>query len=98
MAIRHYTRSDDVVRGNAIIALVMYTRTDDFEHGMPSSPFKRYTIKRRFAWHVIIALRKHTRLDDVRQGMSAWNLGSTHGRMTLGIACHHRHWVAQAVG
>ena len=97
MAIRQYTRSDDIGRGNAIIALGMYTRSDDFERGMPSSPLERYTIKRHLACHVIISLQKHTRLDDVRHGMSAWNLGSTHGKMMLGVAYYHRHWAAQAV-
>ena len=97
MAIGQYTRYEDVFRGNAIIDLGMYTRSDDFERGMPSSSLERYTIKRRLAWHVIIALRKHTGLDDVRHGMSAWNLGNTHGQMTLGVSCYHRHWAAQAV-
>ena len=97
MANGQYTRSDDIGRGNTIIALGMYTRSNDFEHGMPSSSLEKYTIKRSLAWHVIIYLRKYTRLDDVRHGMSAWNLGSTHGQMTLGIACHHRHWAAPAV-
>ena len=86
MAIGQYTRSDNVGRGNAIIALGMYTRSNDFERGMPSSSLERYKIKRRLAWHVIIALRKHTRLDDVWHGMSAWNLGSTYGQMTLGVS------------
>ena len=98
MANEQYTRSDDIDRGNAIIVLGMYTRSNEFERGMPSSSLEKYTIKRRLAWHVIIYLRKHTRLDNVRHGMSAWNLGSTHDQMTLGIACHHRHWAAQAVG
>ena len=97
MEIGQYTRSDDVGCGNAITALGMYTGSDDFERGMPSSSLERYTIKRPLAWHVIIALRKHTGLNDVRHYMSAWNLGSTHGQMTLGVSCYHRHWAAQAV-
>ena len=97
MAIGQYTQLDDVGRGNAIIALRMYTWSDDFERGMPSLPLERYTIKRRLVWHVIIALRKHTRLDYVWHCMSARNLGSTHGRMTLGVKCYHCHWAAQAV-
>ena len=44
MAIGQYTRPDEIGHGNAIIALGMYTRFDDFECGMPSSPLKRYTI------------------------------------------------------
>ena len=86
MAIGQYTRLDDVGRGNAIIALGMYTRSNDFERGMASSSLERYKIKRCLAWHVIISLRKHTRLDDVWHGMSAWNLGSTYGQMTLGVS------------
>ena len=97
MAIGQYTRSDNIGRGNAIIALGMYTRSNDFERGMSSLSLEKYRIKRRLAWHVIIYLRKYTRLDDVRHGMSAWNLGSTHSQMTLGVACYHRHWAAQAV-
>ena len=86
MANEKYTRSDDIGRGNAIIALGMYTQSYDFERGMPSSSLEKYTIKRPLAWHVIIALPKHTGLNDVRHYMSAWNLGSTYGQMTLGVS------------
>ena len=88
MAIGQYTRSDEIGHDNTIIALGMYTWSDDFERGMPSSPLERYTI---------IDLSKQTRLDNVWHGISTWNLGSTHGWITLGVACYHRHWDAQAV-
>ena len=72
-------------------------RSDDFKRGMPSSSLERYMIKQRLAWDKIISFRKHTQLDDVRHVMSAWILGSTHDRMTLGIACYHHHSAPQAV-
>ena len=50
-------------------------------------------IKLRRAWHAIIAYGRNKRSNDVRRGMTSPYLGSTHGRMTSSVACHH-HLVA----
>ena len=50
----------------------------------------QHTVERRQAWHNITALGQHTRLDYVRRGMTSLPLYNTHGRMTSGVACHHR--------
>ena len=34
-------------------------------------------------------LGQHTQSDNVSRGMPIWPLGSTYGRMTLGMACHY---------
>ena len=47
-----------------------------------------HTIKRRRAGHAIIAHGRQTRLNDVRRDMPSPSLDSTHGRTTLGVACH----------
>ena len=54
-------------------------------------------VERRRARHAIIAIRKHTRSNDVGRGMLSSPLGSTHGRTTSGVECHHRLWEAQTV-
>uniref|UniRef100_A0A494G8M3 Uncharacterized protein n=1 Tax=Solanum lycopersicum TaxID=4081 RepID=A0A494G8M3_SOLLC len=59
--------------------------------------WKAPTVKRRQAWHAIIAFGKHTRSSDVGGGMPSSPLGSTPGRTTSGMACHHRLWTAQTV-
>ena len=56
-----------------------------------------HTVDRRRVWHAIIAFGQHTRLHNVGRGMSSSPLGSTHGRATSGVACHHRLWTAQTV-
>ena len=54
-------------------------------------------VGRRRAWHAIIALGQHTTSNDVWRGMPSSPLGSTHGRKTSGVACHHRLWEAHTV-
>ena len=49
-------------------------------------------VKQRWAWHAIIAFGQHIRSKDVRRGMPSSHLGSTNGRTTSGMACHHRRW------
>ena len=56
-----------------------------------------HTVERRRAWHAIISLRQHKRSNDVRRGMTSPPLDSTHGRMTSGVACHHRLRAAHTV-
>ena len=54
-------------------------------------------VGRRRAWHAIIALGRQTWSNDVGRGMQSLPLGSTHGRTTSGMACHHRLWAAHTV-
>ena len=76
----------------------------DFTHGRTKSgvalynlPWTAHTVERRRAWHAIIAFGQHTRSNDVGRGMPSSPLGSTHGRTTLGVACHHRLWAAHTI-
>ena len=58
-------------------------------------PWAAHTVGRRRTWHAIIASWQHTRSNDVGRGIPSSPLGSTHGRPTSGVACHHRLWEAQ---
>ena len=51
-----------------------------------------HTVERRRAWYAIIAFWQHTRSNDVERGVTSSPLGSTHGRTTSGVACHHSPW------
>ena len=62
------------------------------------SPWTASTVKLRQAWHAITTFGQHTQSNDVGHGMSSSPLGSTHGRTTSGVACHHRLWTAHTVG
>ena len=53
-----------------------------------------HTVKRRRAWHAIIAFGKHTQSNDVGRGMPSSPLGSTNGRTTSSVACHHLLWTS----
>ena len=53
--------------------------------------------RQRRASHDIAAFGQHTRSNDVGRGMPSSPLGSTHGRTTLGVACHHSPWTANTV-
>ena len=50
------------------------------------------------ACHVIIVLGKHTRSNYVGRDILSWPLGSTHSRITSGVACHHRPWTKHIIG
>ena len=56
-----------------------------------------HTVGRRQRWHAIIAYGQHTRSNDIGRGMPSLPLGSTHGRTTSGVACHHHLWEAHTV-
>ena len=55
------------------------------------------TVERRQAWHEITAIGLHRRSDDVGCGMTSLPLDSTHSRMMLGVAWHHRPLTAHTV-
>ena len=56
-----------------------------------------HTVERRRAWHYNTAFGQHTRSKDVGRGMPSSLLGSTHGRTSSGVACHHSPWMANTV-
>ena len=92
IAFGQHTRSTDVGRG-------MPSSPLDSIHGRATSGVACHhrlwaadTVERRRAWHAIIAFGLHTRSNDVGVGMSSSPLGSTHGRTTSGVACHHHPW------
>ena len=56
-----------------------------------------HTKERHRAWHDIITFGQHTRLNYVWRGKPSSPLGSTNGRTTSGVACHHHLWAAHTV-
>ena len=55
------------------------------------------TIGRRRTFQAMTAIGQHTQSNDVGRGMPSSPLGSTNGRTTLGVACHHHLWAAHTV-
>ena len=60
-------------------------------------PWTTNKVKRRREWHAIITFGQHRRANNVRRGIPSSPLGSTHGRMTLGVACHHTPWTTNTI-
>ena len=60
-------------------------------------PWTTHMVGRRRAWHAIIAFGQHTRSNNVGRGMPSSSSGSTHGRTTSGVACHHCLWAAHTI-
>ena len=96
-ALGQHTRSDYVGHG-------MTSPPLDSTHGRTTSGvachqriWAAHTVKRRWAWHAIITFGKHKRLNDVGHNMPLSPLGSTYGRMTSSVACHHRLWETYTV-
>ena len=56
-----------------------------------------HTVERLWAWNHITAFGQHTWSNDIECGMPSLPLGSTHGRMTLGVACHHSPWTTNTI-
>ena len=89
-ALGQHTRLDDIGHG-------MTSPPLGSTHGRTASNvachhrlLAAHTVERRQAWHAIIAFGQHIRSKDVRRGMPSSPLGSPNGRMTSGVACHHR--------
>ena len=61
-------------------------------------PWTANMVERRRVWHAITAFRQHTRSNDVGRGMPSSPLGSTHGRTTSGVECHHSPWTTHTIG
>ena len=96
---------------NAITAFGNHTRSNDVGRGMTSSPLNRsygqttcyhrlwtaHTVEKCRVWLYITALGLHAWSNDVGRGMTSPPLDSTHSRMMLGVACHHRLWEAHTI-
>ena len=87
-ALGQHTRSDNVRRG--MTSPPLYSTHGRMMSGVACHHclWAAQTIERRQAWHAIIAHGRQTRLNDVRRDMPSPSLDSTHGRTTLGVACH----------
>ena len=97
IAFGQHTQSNDVRRG-------MPSSPLDSTHGRMTSGvvchqrlWAAQTVERHRALHDIIAFGQHTPSNDVRRGMPSSPLGSTHGRTTSGVACHHCPWTANTI-
>ena len=75
-------------------ALGQRTRYDYVVTSPPSDSTHNW---QRRAWHDITALGQHTRSNDIGCGKPSSPLGSTHGRMTSGVACHHSPWMTNTI-
>ena len=64
---------------------------------MTSPPLDSTHGWQRQAWHDISTVGQNTRSDDIGCCMPSSPLGSTQGRTTSGVACHHRLWAAKMV-
>ena len=92
IALRLQTRSNDVRRGMPSSLLGSIEGRTASGISCHYRLWPAHTVERRRAWHAIIAFGQHTRSNDVRRGMPSSPLGSTNGRTTSGMACHHRRW------
>ena len=97
IAFGQQTRSNDVGRGmpSSLLGCTHGRTTSGL--ACPHRLWAAHTVERRRALHAIIAFGQHTRSSDVGRGMPSSPLGSTHGRTTSGVACHHRLWTAHTV-
>ena len=82
---------------NAITALEQQTRSATLFVACHHRLWIAHTITRSRAWNDITAFGQHTQPNDVRSEMPSPPLDSTHGRTTLGVACHHHVWAAHTV-
>ena len=82
---------------NAITALEQQTRSATLFVACHHRLWVVHMIKRSRAWNDIIAFGQHTQSNDVRREMPSQPLDSTHGRTTLGVACHYHVWAALTV-
>ncbi|TMW88567.1 hypothetical protein EJD97_018386 [Solanum chilense] len=112
ISIRKHTRSDDArhdmpssplesIHGGTTSAVAMPSSLFTYDRTTSGvacyhRPWKANTIGRRRAWHVAITLGEQTLSDNIGHGMPAWPLSSAYRQITSGVACHHRHWAAQA--
>ncbi|TMW92215.1 hypothetical protein EJD97_013340, partial [Solanum chilense] len=98
-ALGQHTLSNDVGHGMPLLPLCStHVRTTSRMTCHHFTRAEAHAVRRRQAWHTIITIWKHTQSDDVMRDMPSSPLDSTHGGMTLGVACFHYHWKAYTVG
>ena len=71
--------------------------SDNVVRGTPSSLLDNILVRRREVWKAIIDLGQNAKSHDIGLGMPSLAQGSTRDRTTSGVACHHHHWVQNAV-
>ena len=83
----------------------MQPRPLDRTHGPMTSSVACYNwhsiiqmVERCLSWNPVIALVQHTQMNNVGHGVRSSPLDSKKGRITSGVACHHRSWTAHTVG
>ena len=86
--------ANTVKRRRARIAIIAFELADTVER---RRAWTGNTIEQRRAWHAIIAFWQHTRWNDIGHGIPSSPLDNMHGRMTSGVACHHRLWAAHTI-
>ena len=74
-----------------ITALGLHARLDVACH---HRLWTAHMVERHRARHAITTFRQLTRSNHVRHCMPSSRLGSTHGRTTSSVACHHHLWEA----
>ena len=97
MSFGQHTRSNNVWHGMPSSPLGSTNGRTTSGVACHHSAWTTHTIEQRWTWHDITAFGQHTRSNDVGRGMPSSPLGSTHGRTTSGVTCHHRLWEAQTV-
>ena len=97
IALGRQTRSNDIWRGMPSSPLGSTNGRTTSGVACHHSPWTTNTIEQRRAWHDIIAFGQHTQSNDIERGMPSSSLGSTDGRTTSGVACHHSSWTANIV-
>ena len=73
-----------------ITALGQQTRSATSGVACHHRPWTTHTVGRRRAWHDITVLGQYTWSNYVGCRITSPPFDSTHGRMTLDVACHHR--------
>ena len=82
---------------HAHIGLRQHTLSDNVGRHMIHRPETTHTIILCQSWHARMILGQRTQSDDIERCMPLPLLGSTHNRMTSGVACHRRPWEAHIV-
>ena len=97
IALGRETRSNEVGRGMQSSPLGSTDSRTTSGVACHHRPWTANMVERRWAWHAIIAFGQHRQSNGVGRGMPSSPLGSTDGRTTSGVACHHRLWKAHTV-
>ena len=71
--------------------------SDDIRRYMLHHLWAAHTVRLCRSWHACTIHGQRTLSNNVKCCMPSQPLGSTHNRMMLGVACHHRPWEAQPV-